>query len=118
MFEYAVQDKKVPFISHDAVQSVLSSYGLPTIEIYDEVDYKGDRYFTEDKIFLTSSAGVGDTVWGPSTAARNNLSRGQAPGIYVGAYQDQDADLTYIRAQATVMPILTNPNATAVARVV
>lgn len=118
MFAYAVQDKQVPFISHDAVQSVLASYGLPTLEVYDEVDYKGDRFFSDDKIFLTSSAGVGDTVWGPSTAARNSLSRGQAPGIYVGAYQDQDADTTYIRADATVMPILTNPNATAVAKVI
>lgn len=119
MFTYAAQDKIVPFISAESVDATLRSYGLPTIEIFDEVDYKGDRFFNEDNIYLTSGAAVGSTVWGPSTAARSVFpKKTSANGIYVGTYSEPDADTSFVRADATVLPVLENPNATAIAKVV
>jgi hypothetical protein len=106
-------------VSREVVQATLSAYGLPTITVYDKL-VGGQRVTSDNKLFLASTNGAGATVWGPTAAALNpkyGIAAGQASGLFVGAYTEEDADNTWVRSDATALPILGRADLTLAATV-
>lgn len=106
-------------ISRDAVQATLSAYGLPTITVYDK-QVAGQRVTSDNKIFLASTNGAGATIWGPTAAALNpkyGIAAGEASGLFVGAYDEEDSDNTWVRSDATALPVLGRADLTLAATV-
>lgn len=108
---------KVNVIGNDVVDSLLSSFGLPRFVVFDEDGADGTALLSDHKLYFASDDGsVGHTAWGPSTAALNakyGIARPDAPGLFVGVYEEDDADTKYVRSDATALVVLRNPDATA-----
>ncbi|MFE7605771.1 major capsid protein [Brachybacterium paraconglomeratum] len=108
---------KVNVIGNDVVDSLLSSFGLPRFVRFDEDGSDGAPLLSEHKLYFARDDGsVGHTAWGPSTAALNpkyGIARPDAPGLFVGVYEEEDADTKYVRSDATALVVLRNPDATA-----
>lgn len=108
---------KVSLIGNDVVDEVLRSFGLPRFVAFDEEGASGTPLLSDHKLYFASDDGsVGHTAWGPSTAALNSkygIARPDAPGLFVGVYEEEDADTKYVRSDATALVVLRNPDATA-----
>lgn len=113
---------KVSLIGNDVVDAVLSSFGLPRFVVFDEDGADGSPLLSDHKLyFATDDGAVGHTAWGPSTAALNakyGIARTDAPGLFVGVYEEEDADTKYVRSDATALVVLRNPDATAAPAVI
>ena len=114
-------DNSPRLLSREAIQAIFASYGLPAPQIVDDhVTYKDStgakrtqRLFPEDRIVLTNTD-VGVTVWGltaESGEAEYGLG-GDLPGMVVGAWKTRDPLTYWIHANATVLPVLRDANAT------
>ena len=115
-------DNSPRLLSREAIQAIFASYGLPAPQIVDDhVTYKdpvsgakvSKRLFPEDRIVLTNTD-VGVTVWGltaESGEAEYGLD-GDLPGMVVGAWKTRDPLTYWIHANATVLPVLRDANAT------
>lgn len=116
MIDYAGAGK-AKIIGNDVIDSVLSSFGLPRFVPFDALDVDDQPLLSDHKLYFASDAGtVGHTAWGPSTAALNSkygIARPDAPGLFVGVYEEDDADTKYVRSDATALVVLRNPDATA-----
>lgn len=108
---------KVALIGNDVVDEVLRSFGLPRFTVLEEERADGTPLLSDHKLYFASDDGsVGHTAWGPSTAALNakyGIPRPDAPGLFVGVYEEEDADTKYVRSDATALVVLRNPDATA-----
>lgn len=100
-------------VSQEVVNSVLVSYGLPQITIYNR-KIGGIRVIADDKLILAPAGGMaGATVWGTSVDADEpNYGLSQLPGIVVGPYKTEDPNTKWIRSDAIALPILATPDAT------
>lgn len=118
MISYAGGSSTSMLVTRDAIQATLAAFGLPQITVYDELDANDARLTADNKIFLASDTGVGETSWGPTVASRNpryGIRAGDAPGLFVGLYEEEDADTKYVRSDASALAVLQRPDATAAA---
>ncbi|MGO2312313.1 MAG: hypothetical protein ACTH6A_09835, partial [Brachybacterium tyrofermentans] len=108
---------KAKLIGNDVVDEVLRSFGLPRFVTFDELGVNDNPLLSDHKLYFARDDGsVGHTAWGPSTAALNSkygIARPDAPGLFVGVYEEEDADTKYVRSDATALVVLRNPDATA-----
>lgn len=114
-------------VSIDALNAVLSGYGLPPIVVYDR-KVNGTRVTPDNKIYLlpapvNPNGGeniLGATFVGPTLEAddpRYGIGATDQPGIAVGAWRTDDPIAAWVRSNATAMPILVNPVASMVVTV-
>lgn len=105
-------------LTRDAVNSIVTSYGLPALSVYDR-RAGGQRVVADNRVILASE-GAGSTVWGTTVEAedpRYGLTGGDLPGLVVGAYKEDDPNVVWVRANAITLPVLANPNLTIAATV-
>lgn len=108
-------------VTADYVKTLLSSFGLPAVELYDRKVRRGgklERVIDEKVALLLPEAGsnLGATFWGTTleaTDARYSIGEDDRPGIAVGAYKDEDPMAVWVRANAIGMPVLADANLTA-----
>lgn len=100
------------------IGTLFQNFGIPVPVVLDaKVD--GQRLIPEKTIVL-ARAGAGATPWGQTVEAtdpRYGIPYQDQPGLVVGAYQQDDPDTKWIRANAIAMPILHQANATLAATV-
>lgn len=103
--------------SNEQVQDVFGENDLPVPTVYTG-RLNGQVLLPEDRVFFAAS-GAGRTMYGPVAAAVNPKSRiKDARGIFVGAYDQDDADGVWVKSDATALPVLGMANATAAVKVV
>lgn len=105
-------------LTRDAVNSIVTSYGLPALSVYDRLA-GGTRVIADNKVIM-ASRNAGATVWGTTVEAedpRYGLTAGDLPGLVVGAYKEDDPAVVWIRANAITLPVLANSNLTIAATV-
>lgn len=103
--------------SNEQVKDVFAENELPIPTVY-AGKLNNQRLLPDDRVFFAASR-AGLTVYGPVAAAVNPRCRiADSRGIFVGAYEDDDADNVMVRSDATAMPILGMANATAAVKVV
>lgn len=101
-------------MSREAINSVMSNYGLPQLTIND-ARVGGQRLIADDKLLMVVAGQAGSTVWGTTVEAddpRYGLAAADLPGLVVGAYQEDDPNTKWIRANAIALPILAESNLT------
>ncbi|AGG66883.1 major capsid protein [Corynebacterium callunae] len=123
--EAVVGTLAAPSIISDATLfEILRAAGLQNIVTYDRrVNVGGTTQLLLDSsnvLFLpeAETAELGKTVWG-RTAESNDpaYSLGEAPGIVAGTLKQDDPYGIWARANAVALPVLENPNASMVAKV-
>ena len=105
-------------LTRDAVNSIITSYGLPALSVYDR-QVAGQRVIADNRV-VVASRNAGATVWGTTVEAddpRYGLAGGDLPGLVVGAYKEDDPNVVWIRANAITLPVLANSNLTIAATV-
>lgn len=105
-------------LTRDAVNSIVTSYGLPALSVYDRT-VGGQRVIADTQVVM-ASRDAGATVWGTTVEAddpRYGLQGGDLPGLVVGAYKEDDPNVVWIRANAITLPVLANSNLTLAATV-
>lgn len=113
-------------ITLDALQSILSAYGLPRIETYDvsvSVAGSATRVIPDDKVLLLPPADsiLGGTLYGVTAEAIDadfDISASEAPGIVAGSWSTKDPITLWTKADAIAMPVLANPDFAFVADVI
>ena len=114
-------------VSIDALNSVLSGYGLPPLVVFDR-KVNGTRVTNEKKVYLlpevvdpnSGENNLGATFVGPTLEAddpRYGIGAADQPGVAVGAWKTDDPIAAWVRSNAVAMPILVNPVASMVATV-
>lgn len=109
-------------ISFDDVFSVLASYGVTGIRVYDEA-IDGVRLLSDNAVIYVPESGstiladgpLGTTEWGiPAEAIRPAYGIGvtERPGIFAGAFDYTDPEGTNVNSSAVVIPAVRNANAT------
>jgi hypothetical protein len=109
-------------VSYDDVRSVLASYNVNGIEVYDQA-IDGERIISDNVILLLPSDGgvvldggvLGTTEWGitaESIQPGYGITDSERPGIFAAAFTDTDPQGTDVLASAVVIPAVTNANAT------
>lgn len=106
-------------ITLEDVNRVIIAQGYtPLTVVSARVD--GRAVLPDDRLIL-ARASAGATVWGPTLEATDpayGLEFADQPGLYVGAYGTDDPKATWIRGNATVLPVLHDADATFAAKVV
>lgn len=114
-------------LTRAAVTEMLQSYGFPAFTILDDFVTYADpttgqkvrkRILPEDSVIF-ASPGAGVTVWGITAEAGEpeyGLA-GDLPGMVTGAYKTNDPLTHWIHANATVLPVLIDANATMAVKV-
>ena len=109
-----------PVFTQANANEILAGNGFPTLTVNDR-QFGGQRLLPEDVAVLASTNGAGATAWGTTAEAddpRYGLAGGaDLPGLVVGAYEQDDPYTKWIRANATALPILGNPDLTLAATV-
>lgn len=99
---------------------ILAGNGLPTVTVNDR-KFAGKRLMPEDTLVLASTNGAGATPWGTTVEASDPRygipANVELPGLVVGAYEEDDPNTKWIRANAIALPILGNPDMTLAAKV-
>lgn len=101
------------------IQTLLDSYGLPTLSTYDVVVTKENengsttdvRTMAQNKAFAVPAAGIGETLWGPTAESRNLIGtplQGQAPGIYAVTYATDEPPAEWVKVAAVSFPTMPN----------
>lgn len=111
---------KSTFVRNSDVDELLTDRDIPAFTTNDKV-IGGKRVVGADKLILAKSVTAGQTAWGtPAEVADPKYSAfgpGEASGVLVGSYDEQDPWVTWIRSTAVALAVLTNPNATMAAKV-
>lgn len=105
-------------VSDEDVNRILGTRGLPQMEVVSAL-VGGVQAFKPGHIVLAADQ-AGLTPWGLTKSAgdsRFGLGGGDLPGMIVGAYQEDDPAIEWIIGNATVVPILTDPDLTFSAKV-
>lgn len=103
-------------LSQTDLNSVRGAYGLPPIEVNDEI-IAGARVLPDNKFWLIPAGGLGDTQMGPTLEARN-LSVGanprlvgiDVPGLVGVIENDGDPAAIWTKVAAIGMPTLNDKN--------
>lgn len=111
-------------VSRAQLDALLSSYGLPAIEVNDakvSVGGTATRVISDDKVILLPASGseLGATLYGITAESLEpgyNLA-GSEPGVVAGAYKEEDPVSVWTKAAAIAVPVLANPDLTFVADV-
>lgn len=113
-------------VSVEAVNAVLSSYGLPPIVLFDR-KVRGTRLLSDNKIHLLpapvdpeGSNELGATFYGQTLEASEpeyGIGDADQPGLVVGAWKTKDPIGVWVHSNAIAMPIMVNPVASMVATV-
>lgn len=111
-------------IGRAEIANLFASYGLPAPQVFtskarNPKTGKIDFLIDPKKIILANSS-AGSTVWGRTAEAndpRYALADSDAPGLVTGLMRTDDPATVWVRGNATVMPILTQANATLAATV-
>lgn len=104
-------------VSIEDLNASLAENGLPTFQVYNRRVNKGGTLtrVLDENLAILVAQDAGRTVWGP-TAEANEPGYGIAPedrpGIAVGAYKTNEPIATWVRANATALPILANGSRT------
>lgn len=109
-------------ISFADVFSVLASFGITGIEVYDEA-IDGTRLLSENAVLYVPENGsaildggpLGTTEWGiPAEAIRPayGIGASERPGIFAGAFDYTDPEGTNVNSSAVVIPAVRNADAT------
>ncbi len=109
-------------VSAADVISVLGSYGIYGIEVYDEA-IDGVRLLSENAVLFLPDSGttvltggpLGTTEWGitaESIRPAYNIGAAERAGIFAGAFDYTDPEGTYVNSSAVVIPAIRNANAT------
>lgn len=105
-------------VSRDTVNAILGSYGLPQIEVVAGT-VNGKEIFSKDHVVLAAD-GAGLTPWGLTKNAQDSrygIAAGDMPGLVVAAYKEDDPAIEWIIGNASVVPVLANPDLTLAAKV-
>lgn len=105
-------------ISQENLNATLSAYGLPTIELI-HAQVNGVNAFSQDHVVLAAD-GAGVTSWGLTKNAQDSrygIAAGEMPGLVVAGYREDDPSIEWIIGNATVLPVLTDPDLTFSAKV-
>ncbi|GIF14793.1 major capsid protein [Actinoplanes teichomyceticus] len=118
-------------VSRTALDSVLQSYGLPPLYIYDaqvRVNGSATRVIPADRIVMLPAPGspdageatdLGATLLGTTAESLEpeyGLS-GVEPGVVAGAYSTKDPVAVWTKAAAIGLPVMANPDLTLAADV-
>lgn len=113
-------------VTLDAIQALLTSFGLPRIETYEAqvegADGNPVDILPKGSLLFLPPAGrkLGETLWGVTAEALDadyEIDETEAPGIVVGSYSDKDPVGLWTKASAVAFPIAPNTNLTLSARV-
>lgn len=119
-------------ITRAAFNSILESFGLPPIEVFDrrvKVGGANVRVTPEDKVYLLPAAtdpnnaegtDLGGSFWGTTLEGvepEYDLPSDEQGGLVVGAYKTLDPIGVWVHAAAIGLPVLTNPNLSLAAKV-
>lgn len=115
-------------ITQEAFANVLRSFNLPPMVAYDvdiEIDGTPTEVISDDVVIYVPDAGAkcGETVFGPTMEAlklveAKRISIEDAPGLVAVVENTSDPVQTWTKAAGVALPILTNPNATLVRKVI
>jgi hypothetical protein len=105
-----------PNLSVDQVNQIRSQYALPTIDVDDtviDVDGTTTRVLPANK-FILAADGLGQTQYGVTAQALEAAAGGSdaaftrrdAPGIFTGAYKENDPPTRWTSTAANALPIL------------
>lgn len=109
-------------VSPADVLSVLASYGITGIEVYDEA-IDGVRLISEHAILFLPDSGatilkdgpLGTTEWGitaESIRPAYSIAANERPGVFAGAFDYTDPEGTFVNSSAVAIPAIRNANAT------
>ncbi len=115
-------------VSYTDVLSVLGSYNVAGVEVYDET-IDGERIISDNVVLMLPSDGgvvldggpLGTTEWGITAESIQpvyGIGDSERPGIFAAAFTDTDPQGTDVLTSAVVIPAVKNANATMVAKVV
>lgn len=99
----------------EALNSILASHGLPSLTVH-----SGQTISADHILFATRGLdALGATVWGTTSDAHGDYEAlgASLPGLVISSYRQNDPDTQWIRANATVLPILKNANLSLAAQV-
>ncbi|MEV6555876.1 major capsid protein [Nocardia sp. NPDC051756] len=111
-------------VTVDAVNALFTAFGHPPFEIFDAQveDAAGAtaRLIPDDRILYTNGSRLGETQWGTTAEAiepEYGIDAAEAPGLVIGSYMDNDPVARWTKASGIALPLLLNPNATMVVKV-
>lgn len=114
-------------VSMDSVNTMLSSYGLPPIVVYDR-KIRGEHVLAPHKAYLlpapvdaNGQSVLGATFYGQTLEANEpdyGIAPVDQPGLVVGAWKTRDPIGVWVHSNAIAMPIMVNPAAAMVATVI
>lgn len=114
-------------VSLDALTAAVASFGLPPIQVYDR-KVRGQRVLDQDAVYLlpagsgvTGRSVLGATFYGQTLEASEpeyGLAPVDQPGLVVGSWKTKDPIGVWVHSNAIAMPVLVNPVASMVARVI
>lgn len=112
-------------VGTDVLNSVLAANDLPAVQVYDRRVRVGGvkkRVLNEDSVFFLPAPGqLGKTTWGRTAEADDpdyGIAAAEGAGIVAAAHKEHDPYSHWARATAIVLPVMTDPNASMVAKVV
>lgn len=118
--------------SRDGMNSILSAYGLPPIEVYDarvSVGGAAQRVIPDDRLIMLPAPGdpndpqgtdLGATLMGTTAESLEpnyGIDGADQPGVVSGAYTTNDPVAVWTKAAGIGLPVLVNPNLTLAADV-
>lgn len=114
-------------VSREALTAALASFGLPPLSIYDR-KIRGQHVLDPDAVYLLPAAGgvtgqspLGATFYGQTLEASEpeyGLAPVDQPGLVVGSWKTKDPIGVWVHSNAIAMPVLVNPVASMVVRVI
>ncbi|RBP66432.1 major capsid protein E [Brevibacterium sanguinis] len=117
---YAGLTNPGPVFTQSNASEILVGNGFPPITVNDR-QFAGRRLIPDNVAVLASTNGAGATPWGTTVEATDPRYKMPAnvelPGLVVGAYDQDDPNVKWIRANAIALPILGNPDLTLAATV-
>jgi uncharacterized membrane protein YecN with MAPEG domain len=106
-------------VTNEQVNALLVDRGLPVFEV-NERRAGGQRVIPDDRVLLTLPGVVGATPTGTTAESRDpkyNLEGDELTGLVTGVYESDDPKGLWVHGNAIALPILTNPDASLVAKV-
>ncbi|MGZ7496145.1 major capsid protein [Corynebacterium sp. ZY180755] len=113
-------------VSLEELNALLGSYGLPGFTRFGrKVNIAGttQNIVSPDKVFFLPAPGtneLGQTVYGTTAEANAPeyaIAAPEAPGLIAGVNREFDPYAYWVRVNALALPVMTNPNASMVAKV-
>lgn len=114
-------------VSREALAAALASFGLPPLQVYDR-KIRGRHVIDPDAVYLlpapvgvSGQSPLGATFYGQTLEALEpeyGLAPEEQPGLVVGSWKSRDPIGVWVHSNAIAMPVLVNPVASMVLRVI